>query len=171
MSSLSLPRIALLVALAGCIEPSPEAEPSTDPAARVTIPAVVDYRPGTIPAGTLFPAGVEHLQVMYTPGQVGITYAWGIAGERILWIYRVRVADGDPARILAEAAEGWLDAEELDARASFGGAGTVKGELPKPPTPPGQPEFTLAYAELVVAAAQVHAAETQAMIADLEAMH
>ena len=161
-----LGRIGILLALAGCIDQAPE---PASAAARITIPAVVDYIPGRIPAGTLFPAGVDHLQVIYTPGQVGVAYAWGIAGGQILWIYRV--SDSDAARFPAEATSSWLDTEALDARASFGGAGTVKGEIPKPPTPPGQPEFSLAYAELVVAAAQVHTAETQAMIADLEALH
>lgn len=163
----SFHRIGILIALAGCIDQAPDPDPAPA-AARLTIPAVENYLPGRVPPGTLFPVGIEHVHVVYTPGQVGTSYRWGIAGGTILWIYRV--SDPNATQFEVDWHDAWLDAEALDARASFGTAGSIKGEIPKPPTPPGQPEFSLAYAERVVAAAQLHATETIEMLAELEAL-
>ena len=140
---------SLAAAAAGCVD----GDLATEPAAReeIRLPDVVVYVPDGEHGRTLVPEDATYIHLAWTPGpNEKSSYVWGIVNNEVRYIYQVYRDDRDD--IDREFILSILEREAAGAVRGHSIAGTTGSGLPRPPTPPGEPPFSQAYAAAIVEA-------------------
>jgi hypothetical protein len=153
-----------LAAAGGCT--TADRDPETTVAARdeIRLPAVVPYKPGNVDPDSLVPDGLSYIHLAYTPGDdERSSYVWGIADGRVLYIYRVG-SEEDDDDLRNQFIIKIREREAANAHIGHGIAGTTGSGVPRPPTPPGEPEFSQDYAAAVLTAAGITQTATEEMV-------
>jgi hypothetical protein len=158
---------ALVWFVVGCTDAEPETAIAEQGLAACSCesPTATPWVAGRTAPSRLFPTGVVHLHTFLADADTSF-YAWGIAKGEVLWLYRV--GDADAGDFLSTLNQAWIEAEGPGMSHSI--AGSLKGSPPPPPTPPGEPEFSQAYVQRVLASAQQHEDATELALAKLGAM-
>lgn len=144
-------RISLCLATAaltlGCTQLD---DPDTTAVGReIALPRVEPYVPGRTDPASLAPRDARYMQLTVTPGpDTRSRYAWGIGGGTVYYIYAVTT--DDVPELEHDFVKVMMEREQLGASLGYGVAGTGNVGVPRPPTPPGEPPFSQAYAAAVV---------------------